>query len=94
MRKRVLAASLAVTALTVTGCASSTLTAKELRRQAALVCTTAVRRSDRLAVPRSNAGGAGELHAANPITAAQAAAARSRWRFMRLMSARMGGARR
>ena len=43
--------------------------------------------------PGLNAGGAGELHAANPITVAQAAAARRRWRFMRPMSARMGGAR-
>jgi hypothetical protein len=43
--------------------------------------------------PGLNAGGAGELHAASGITAAQAAAM-SRRRFMRLMSARMGGARR
>src|SRR5882724_7802328 len=55
--------------------------------------------------PGLNAGGGGELHAARPeqirtvqTTTVRAvvavAAARNGWRVMRLMSARMGGARR
>jgi hypothetical protein len=59
MSKRALAA-IALT-LALAGCGSGTLTAKELRRQANLVCTAAVRRSDGIAVPSSNAGGAAFL---------------------------------
>jgi len=51
-----LAAGLVVLALP--GCGSSTLSPRALRRQANLLCTAAVRRSDRIALPGSNLGGA------------------------------------
>ncbi|MEA2198350.1 MAG: hypothetical protein QOJ25_2401 [Solirubrobacteraceae bacterium] len=48
----------ALVAVLLAGCGSSTLSARELRRRATLVCTTAVRRSDRISLPPSNAAGA------------------------------------
>jgi len=63
MSRRALAPPLAITAVTLglAGCGSNTLTAKELRSRANLVCATALRRSDRIATPKSNAGGAAFL---------------------------------
>jgi hypothetical protein len=54
-----LAASLI--AFVLSACGSDTLSASALRRQASLLCNAAVRRSDRIAVPSSNAGGAAFL---------------------------------
>jgi len=51
------AAAATVTIVALAGCGSSTLSARALRTQASRVCITAVRRSDRIALPRSNAGG-------------------------------------
>ncbi|HEY5317531.1 MAG TPA: hypothetical protein VIJ20_06090 [Solirubrobacteraceae bacterium] len=45
-------------AVLVCGCGSGTLSARVLRRQASVVCTAAVRRSDRIALPGTNSGGA------------------------------------
>jgi hypothetical protein len=45
-------------ALTLAGCGSSVLPARELRIRASRVCTAAIRRSDRIAPPRTNTGGA------------------------------------
>ena len=47
--------------LALAGCGSSTLSARALRTQASGVCASAVRRSDRIALPGSNAGGAAFL---------------------------------
>ncbi|HWF74824.1 MAG TPA: hypothetical protein VG186_15845 [Solirubrobacteraceae bacterium] len=58
MSRRALAAPLGILALALCGCGSSTLTAQQLRRQASLVCSAAVERSDRIALPSSNEGGA------------------------------------
>jgi hypothetical protein len=49
---------MAIIALALSGCGSDTLSAPALRSQARLVCTTAVRRSDRIAMPGANPGGA------------------------------------
>jgi hypothetical protein len=40
------------------GCGSATLSARELRRRATLLCTTAVRRTNGIALPASTSGGA------------------------------------
>ncbi|MDQ6775489.1 MAG: hypothetical protein M3071_04525 [Actinomycetota bacterium] len=61
MTKRALAPTLAVITFALSGCGNGTLTAKELRQQATVVCAAAVRRSDRIAIPRSNSGGAAFL---------------------------------
>jgi hypothetical protein len=61
MTRRALVLLLALVALALSGCGSGTLSAQELRRQATLVCTAAVRRSDRIAMPDSNSGGAAFL---------------------------------
>ncbi|MDQ6806949.1 MAG: hypothetical protein M3065_18770 [Actinomycetota bacterium] len=56
-----LAVIAALVAVALSGCGSGTLTAKALRQQASLVCTTAVRHSARIAMPSSNSGGAAFL---------------------------------
>jgi hypothetical protein len=43
--------------LCLSGCGSGTLTAGELRTKATVVCRTAVRHSDRIALPSSNTAG-------------------------------------
>jgi len=48
----------AVIALSGSGCGSSTLSARALRTQARRLCAAAIRRSDRIAMPGSNGGGA------------------------------------
>jgi hypothetical protein len=53
--------AVAVMILSLAGCGSGALSARALRTQATGLCTTAVRRSDRIAAPRSNAGGAAFL---------------------------------
>jgi hypothetical protein len=51
------ALAVALVALSLGGCGSGVLSAPALRAQARLVCTTALRRSDRIAAPSSNGGG-------------------------------------
>lgn len=41
----------------LSGCGSSALTAQQLRTQASALCRTAVRRSDRIALPSANTAG-------------------------------------
>jgi hypothetical protein len=53
--------AIAALAAALAGCGRDTLTAPSLRKRATLVCAAAVRRSDRIAVPVSNAGGVGFL---------------------------------
>lgn len=55
------AAAIVALGLILCACGASTLTARELRMRASTVCVTAVRRSDRIAPPRSNAAGAAFL---------------------------------
>jgi hypothetical protein len=50
-----------IAAVSLSGCGSSTLSAKALRTRANLLCTTAVRRSYRIATPHANSGGAAFL---------------------------------
>ena len=59
MTARALAAILTI--LVLSACGAGTLSARALRMQASARCTAAVRRSDRIALPRSNAGGAAFL---------------------------------
>ena len=67
----------AVTALTISGCGgASTLSARELRAQAGARCESAVRRSDRIAMPRSNSGGAAFLEQGIAIFRSELAALR------------------
>ena len=53
--------AVAITAVCLAGCGSGTLSAQTLRTQARRICATAIRRSDRIALPRSTAGGAAFL---------------------------------
>jgi hypothetical protein len=50
--------TVAAVAASVSGCGSDTLSAQALRRQAGLVCSTAIRRSDRIAIPNATSAGA------------------------------------
>jgi len=54
-------APIVVIALSLAGCGSSTLTARALRARANRLCAAAVRRSNRLTMPRSDSGGAAFL---------------------------------
>jgi len=51
----------AVVAVTLAGCGSTTLSAHAVRTRAALLCTTAIRRSDKIAMPSSTSAGAAFL---------------------------------
>ncbi len=51
------AALLAVAALALCGCGSSSLSTRQLRSAATRICTTATRRIDRIPTPTSPAGG-------------------------------------
>jgi hypothetical protein len=57
MSRRAAAGPLLIVVLVLAACGSSTLTAGALRMQAGRVCRTAARRSDRIALPSSNAAG-------------------------------------
>lgn len=50
-----------IIALLLSGCGSDTLSARALRSQARVLCRAAVRRSNRIAMPSSNSGGASFL---------------------------------
>lgn len=51
------AIAVAITAVALSGCGSGTVSPRALRARAGRVCTASVRRSDRIALPRTNSGG-------------------------------------